>query len=192
LCVSCHFFLVLQWSFCQQLLLSLCSCEEVAIPFWWGVLQTKVSIIWVLSSVLNPLWKKLCRRPFYGLHIWTAFCSTMFPTPWFQSRISSFTIQQCTAKGLLSLSKSLGFRFLQHTAAAQHQVLEVELRIIDTDHNLLCPLQSFNKFAICISCHVLKAVCREWAVSLQQEFAVQKKYPFEASLFTSLHVFAIQ
>lgn len=148
LSVSCHFFLVLQWSFCQQLLLSLCSCEEVAIPFWWGVIQTKVSIIWVLSSVRNPLWKKLCRRPFYGLQIWTAFCSTMFPTPWFQSRISSFTIQQCTAKGLLSLSKSLGFRFLRHTAAAQHQVLEVELRIIDTDHNLLCPLQSFNKFAI--------------------------------------------
>lgn len=165
---------------------------KVAKPFWWGVLQTKMSVIWVLSSVLNPLWKKLCRRPFYGLHTWTAFCSTMFPTPWtkFQSRISIFTIQQCTAKGLLSLSKSLGFRFLQHTAAAQHQVLEVELRIIDTSQSSL----PSPKFQVC---NLYFLPCVESRVQRVSSFSPArvcstKKIPFWGFFVCISSFFAIQ
>jgi hypothetical protein len=96
-----------------------------------------------------------------GLFIWTGLCSTMF----LKISVEDLDFHHSTihCKGLLGLSKSLGFGFLWHTAAKQHKVIWGGRNYHHWSQFLLLSAQ-FQQVCNCIACHVLKAMCRMWAV----------------------------
>jgi hypothetical protein len=113
-------------------------------------------ICFVLSSVLNPLWKKSCRRAFMNYSFELSSVAPCF----FSVEDLDFHHSTMHCKGLLGLSKSLGFGFLWHTAAEQHKLVWGGRNYHHWSQFFL-PSAGFQQVCNCITCHVLEVMCSE-------------------------------
>jgi hypothetical protein len=133
----------------------------------------------LLCSVLcsEPPPEEILQETFYGLFIWTEFCSTMFLK--FSVEDLDFHHSTIHCKGLLGLSESLGLDSCD-TLLLNNIKLSEEVGITITDHSFFHPLQSFNKFAIVLFAMSWKP-CAEC-----EQFSPAKVFGTKKSTFFSI------